>query len=76
MFLDRTMEFAADHAERIEAASVESVNEAIRKYIDWDKLVKSIAGDFESKTGRFKVEPRVGSARSSGLVVPGHDASS
>ena len=49
MFLDRTMEFAADHADRIEAASVESVNDAIRKYVDWDKLVKSIAGDFKAK---------------------------
>jgi zinc protease len=48
MFLDRTMVFAADHAERIEAATVESVNEAIRKYIDWDKLVMSIAGEFEA----------------------------
>lgn len=49
MFLERTMQFAADHAERIESASVESVNDAVRNYIDWEKLVKSIAGDFESK---------------------------
>ena len=46
MFLDRTMQFAADHAQRIEAATVESVNGAIREHINWDKLVKSIAGDF------------------------------
>ncbi len=49
MFLDRTMEAAAEHDERIESASVESVNDAIGKYIDWDKLVKAVAGDFEAK---------------------------
>ena len=47
MFMDRTMEFAADHSERIRAASVESVNDAIRKYIDWQGLVKAVAGDFK-----------------------------
>ncbi|MCO8122204.1 insulinase family protein [Stieleria sp. TO1_6] len=46
MFLDRTMEYAQQHAEQIESATVESVNAAIAKYIDWDKLVMSIAGDF------------------------------
>ncbi|QDV45653.1 Peptidase M16 inactive domain protein [Stieleria neptunia] len=49
MFLDRTMKAAAEHDERIESASVESVNDAIRNYIDWDQLVKAVAGDFEAK---------------------------
>lgn len=49
MFLDRTMQFAADHEERIKSASIESVNDAIRNFIDYDKLVKAVAGDFESK---------------------------
>lgn len=49
LFLDRTMEFAADHDERIESASVESVNDAIRQFLNWGNLVKSAAGDFESK---------------------------
>jgi zinc protease len=46
LFLNRTMQHAADHARRIESATVESVNEAIRKHINWDDLVMSIAGDF------------------------------
>lgn len=52
MFLDRTMEFAEDHAERIESASVESVNDAIRNHIDWEKLVIAVAGDFDSNESK------------------------
>jgi zinc protease len=46
MFTGRTMQHHADHEQQIEAATVESVNRAIRKYIDPDKWVKAIAGDF------------------------------
>ncbi len=46
MFNDRTMQYHADHERQIEETTVESVNEAIRKYIQPDKLVIAIAGDF------------------------------
>ncbi|KAA5541563.1 insulinase family protein [Roseiconus nitratireducens] len=48
LFMDRTMEYAAQHADQIQAATVESVNEAVRKHINWEPLVKAAAGDFES----------------------------
>ncbi|MDM4016703.1 M16 family metallopeptidase [Roseiconus lacunae] len=47
MFMDRTMEYASKHASQIESATVDSVNKAINKYIHWDKLVRSVAGEFE-----------------------------
>ncbi|OYP35240.1 M16 family metallopeptidase [Rhodopirellula sp. MGV] len=47
MFMERTMEHAAKHAEQIKAATVDSVNAAIVKYIHWDRLVRSVAGEFE-----------------------------
>jgi zinc protease len=36
----------AQHDAQIEAATVESVNKAINKYIDPEKLIMAIAGDF------------------------------
>ena len=48
MFVERTMQHHADHEKHIEAATVESVNAAINKYIQPDKLVVAIAGDFAS----------------------------
>ncbi|MFU7558701.1 M16 family metallopeptidase [Stieleria sp. JC731] len=47
MFMDRTMQYAAQHAEQIEAATVDSVNAALQKYVHWDRLVRAIAGEFE-----------------------------
>ncbi len=46
LFNERTMEYHAEHEEQIKAATVESVNAAISKYIVPDKLVIAIAGDF------------------------------
>lgn len=46
MFNERTMEYYALHEEQIEAATVESVNAAIREFIQPDKLVMATAGDF------------------------------
>jgi len=46
LFNDRTMAHYAEHDAQIEAATVESVNKAINKYIDPEKLIKAIAGDF------------------------------
>ena len=43
---DRTMKFVDEHEKRIQAATVESVNQAIRSYIDPDRLVMAAAGDF------------------------------
>lgn len=51
MFLDRTMQYAAEHQQQIQEATVESVNAAIRKYLDWDRMVAAIAGDFTPKDG-------------------------
>lgn len=46
MFLDRTMQHHADHEQQIKEATVDSVNSAINKYIDPERLVVAIAGDF------------------------------
>ena len=46
IFNERTMQYQADHESQIEAATVESVNAAIRKFIVPDKLVSAAAGDF------------------------------
>jgi len=46
IFNERTMEYYAEHEDQIRSATVESVNEALRKYVDPDKLVEAIAGDF------------------------------
>ncbi|MGB7342602.1 MAG: pitrilysin family protein [Pirellulaceae bacterium] len=46
IFNDRTMKYVADHEKQIEAATVQSVNQAIRSYIDPSKLVMVAAGDF------------------------------
>ena len=46
MFNERTMQYVADHEQQIENATMESVNAAIKKYIDPGKLVMAIAGDF------------------------------
>ena len=46
VFNDRTMAFVAKHEEQIQAATVDSVNAALKKYVDLDGLVMAIAGDF------------------------------
>ena len=46
LFNDRTMAHYAEHDAQIQAATVDSVNKAINKYIDPEKLVMAIAGDF------------------------------
>ncbi|MDA8746373.1 insulinase family protein, partial [Rubripirellula amarantea] len=46
LFDGRTMAAAAEHESQIEAAKVESVNSAIKKYIVPEKLVIAVAGDF------------------------------
>ncbi len=56
MFNERTMEHYAKHDAQIEAATVESVNEAINKYIDPEKLVMAIAGDFAAASAAMAEE--------------------
>ncbi|WP_246146763.1 M16 family metallopeptidase [Rubripirellula lacrimiformis] len=57
MFNDRTMEYYAAHDRQIQDATVESVNEAIRKYIHPGKLVTAVAGDFAAaSTARAEQE--------------------
>ncbi|WP_404307634.1 M16 family metallopeptidase [Neorhodopirellula lusitana] len=46
MFTGRTLDSVATHEEQIQNASIDDVNAAIRKYIDPDRLVIAIAGDF------------------------------
>ncbi len=46
LFNERTMQHYADLEANVAAATVEDVNAAIRKYIDPDRLVTAIAGDF------------------------------
>lgn len=56
MFNERTMEHYAKHDTQIEAATVESVNAAINKYIDPEKLVMAIAGDFAAASAALAEE--------------------
>ena len=46
LFNERTMQHVADHENNIANATVDGVNSAIRKYIDPEKLVIAVAGDF------------------------------
>ncbi len=47
IFTDRTMSAVADQEQQIRDATVEQVNSAIKKFIDPEKLVTAIAGDFQ-----------------------------
>lgn len=51
MFNERTMAYHVKHEQQIQAATVESVNAAIQKYIVPEKLVIAIAGDFAAVEG-------------------------
>ncbi len=42
----RTMDYTAQRLAKIKATSLDEVNAAIRKYIDWGRLVQVHAGDF------------------------------
>ena len=42
----RSMDYTAQRLAKIEATSLEEVNAAIRKYMDWSRLVQVHAGDF------------------------------
>lgn len=46
LFMDRTMAFYAAQEEAIANADLASVNAAIKKYFDMDRMVITIAGDF------------------------------
>ena len=50
MFNDRTMKAVADQERMIREATLESVNEAIREFIDPEQLVIAVAGDFASES--------------------------
>ncbi|TWU15386.1 Protease 3 precursor [Allorhodopirellula heiligendammensis] len=47
MFTDRTMSAVAEQEQQVRDATIDQVNAAIKKYIDPDKLVTAIAGDFK-----------------------------
>jgi zinc protease len=49
LFNERTMQHYADHEAQIEAATLGDVNQAIKKFIVPEKLVKAIAGDFAAE---------------------------
>jgi zinc protease len=46
MSTGRTMDYTAQRLAKIEATSLDEVNAAIRKYMDWNRLVHVHAGDF------------------------------
>lgn len=46
LFNERTLQHVADHEQNISDATLEAVNAAISKYIDPERLVISVAGDF------------------------------
>lgn len=49
LFLGRTMAFTQEFEQRIADATVEQVNESLKKYIDLDRMVSAIAGDFDGQ---------------------------
>ncbi|WP_246112511.1 M16 family metallopeptidase [Allorhodopirellula solitaria] len=49
LFTDRTMSAVAQQEQQIRDAEIEQVNAAIKKYIDPEKLVIALAGDFSSQ---------------------------
>jgi len=49
IFLERSLETVAEQEQRIESATIEQVNAALRKYVDPDEMVSAIAGDFASQ---------------------------
>lgn len=49
LFLDRTMQFAADQDAAIEALTLEDVNEVYRRYLDFSKFSVVRGGDFANK---------------------------
>ena len=47
LFVGRTMDYYADLESKINALTVEDVNEALRKYIDPKRIALAVAGDFK-----------------------------
>jgi zinc protease len=52
LYTGRTYAYAAQTDKAIEAATVEAVNAALRKYVDPSHLVESVAGDFAGAKAR------------------------
>lgn len=48
IYNQRTLAFTAEHEQRIATLTLEQVNQAIRDYIDPQRLVMAVAGDFEA----------------------------
>ncbi|TVP94387.1 MAG: insulinase family protein [Planctomycetaceae bacterium] len=46
IYNERTMQFTADHERRVSELTIEQVNQAIRDFIDPERLVMAVAGDF------------------------------
>jgi predicted Zn-dependent peptidase len=46
LFNDRTMDFYIEREQEIEAATVAELNRVIAEFVDPDRLVATIAGDF------------------------------
>ena len=49
MFTDRTMAFTDQQEKKIAAVTKDQVNAALKKYIDPERLIISVAGDFKAK---------------------------
>jgi len=47
LFMDRSMEWDADFESKVEKLSLEDVNNAMKKYLDYSKLIVVKAGDFK-----------------------------
>ncbi|MEZ6091988.1 MAG: insulinase family protein [Pirellulaceae bacterium] len=47
MFTDRTMQFTEQQEKEIANLTIDQVNAALRKYIDPERLIVSVAGDFK-----------------------------
>ena len=56
IFNERTLQYTADHEQQIQDATVESVNQAIRSYINFDGLVMAAAGDFAAAPQKTELE--------------------
>ncbi|RMF30245.1 MAG: insulinase family protein [Bacteroidetes bacterium] len=54
LFLDRTLEWDAQLEEKIKALTPEQIHQAMKKYIDLDKMSFVKAGDFDKANKTIK----------------------
>jgi len=66
LYLDRTMNYDADFDDKLNALTLEQVNDVFRKYVDPSKLTLVKAGDFEKKFAEKTAETAAPAGKLSG----------